>query len=184
MIGVRPALRRMRSAFYVLAVLMLAACASTPPPPVEPPPPPEPAPVVEEKPKFKNSTLKHLANRNLVPQPTRPLNVRSRCSHSDAVGTVTRLNLLVKEAEVRTFDAQVSMKGKGTCRFNLKDFGQEAKLPQALLRHKQRPDCTVRMWEQGHNVTIAFNSCPQSCEGKAFDYLWPVVVDARNGRCH
>ena len=47
-------------------------------------------------------------------QPTRPLNVRSRCSHRDAIGTQTRLDLLVKEATVKTFSAQVSMKGHGT----------------------------------------------------------------------
>jgi len=165
----------------ILAAL-LAACASPPPAP-EPVPEPTP-PVAEKTPKFKNSTLKHLANRKIVPQPTRPLNVRSRCSHSDAIGTVTRLNMLVKEAEVKSFDAQVSMKGHGVCRFNMKDFRQDAKLPQVLLRHKTESKCTVRMWEQGHKVTIAFNSCPKSCEGKAFEYLWPVVVDARNGRCH
>ncbi len=174
----------MRSRLLILVTAAwLAACAAPPKAP-EPVVEAPPAPAVEEAPKFKNSTLKYLANRKLKPQPTRPLNVRSRCSHSDAIGTVTRLNMLVKEAEVKSFDAQVSMKGHGVCRFNMKDFKQDAKLPQVLLRHKQENDCTVRMWEQGHNVTIAFNSCHKSCDGKAFDYLWPVVVDARNGRCH
>jgi len=168
--------------FAVTLALLLAAC-SAPPKAPEPVPQPTP-PVAEEPPKFKNSTLKYLANRNIKPQPTRPLNVRSRCSHSDAIGTVTRLNLLVKEAEVKSFDAQVSMKGHGSCNFKMSDFSQDAKLPQVLLRHKKESSCTVRMWEQGHKVTIAFNSCPKSCEGKAFEYLWPVVVDARNGRCH
>ena len=173
----------MRGRLLVLtSAIWLVACGS---PPKAPEPVVEaPAPAAEEPPKFKNSTLKYLANRNIKPQPTRPLNVRSRCSHSDAIGTVTRLNLLVKEAEVKSFDARVSMKGHGSCNFNMKDFAQDAKLPQVLLRHKQESKCTVRMWEQGHKVTIAFNSCPKSCEGKAFEYLWPVVVDARNGRCH
>ncbi|MGB4066281.1 MAG: hypothetical protein WBK19_20835 [Azonexus sp.] len=141
-------------------------------------------PAAESKePKFKNSTLKYLANRNLKPQPTRPLNVRSRCTHRDAIGTQTRLDLLVKEAQVKTFVAQVSMKGHGTCRFDLNEFEQIEKMPQALLRHKKQSDCLVRMWEQGPKVTIAFNSCPKSCDGQAFDYLWPIMVEAKSGQC-
>jgi len=137
----------------------------------------------EETPKFKNSTLKYLANRNLKPQPTRPLNVKSKCSHRDAVGTATKLDLLVKDAQVKTFAAQVAIKGYGTCRFNLSDFEQTEKLPQALLKHKRDDGCLVRMWEQGPKVTIAFNSCPKSCEGDAFSYLWPIMVEQKSGRC-
>lgn len=140
--------------------------------------------VAESTPKFKNSTLKYLAHRKIKPQPTRPLNVQSHCSHKDAIGTQTRLDLLVKEAQVKTFVAQVSMKGYGACRFDLSEFEQVEKMPQALLRHKKQPDCLVRMWEQGPKVTIAFNSCPKSCEGQAFDYLWPIMVEAKNGRCY
>lgn len=132
---------------------------------------------------IRSQPLKYLAGRNLKPQPTRPLNVKSRCSSRDAVGTATQLNLLVKDALVKNFDARVSLKGHGVCRFNLKDFEQAEKLPQALLRHKQEPDCLVRMWEEGPRVTVAFNSCPKSCEGDAFSYLWPIVVDAKSGRC-
>lgn len=174
---------------YVLALLiaaLAAGCAETPKAPEAPVPEPvveAPLPVPEETPKFKNSTLKYLANRNLKPQPTRPLNVRSRCAHRDAIGTQTRLELLVKEATVKTFSAQVSMKGHGACRFNLNEFEQVEKMPQALLRHKKQPDCLVRMWEQGPKVTIAFNSCPKSCDGKAFDYLWPIMVEAKSGQC-
>lgn len=168
-----------------LATVLLAACSTPPERAPEASAQPETPPATAEKsPEFKNSTLKYLANRNLKPQPTRPLNVRSRCSHKDAIGTVTRLNLLVKEADVKAFDVQVNLKGHGTCRFVAQDFKQDAKLPQVLLRHKKQNDCTVRMWEQGKEVTIAFNSCPQSCEGQAFQYLWPVIVDAKTGRCH
>jgi len=171
----------------LLAVLLAAACAE-----VEKQPTPAPgagaasekAEPVGGEPKMKNSTLKYLANRNLKPQPTRPLNVQSHCSHKDAVGTVTKLDLLVKEAEVRSFDAQVTMKGYGTCSFRLNEFEQVEKLPQALLRHKKETDCLVRMWEQGPKVTVAFNSCPRACEGQAFDYLWPIVVEAKSGRCY
>lgn len=171
----------MRGGLILPGVLLLAACGSLPEAPKQQP---EPQPEVGEAPKMKNSTLKYLANRNLKPQPTRPLNVKSKCSHRDAIGTLTRLDLLVQNADVKTLDAQISMKSHGSCQFRLKDFVQEAHLPQALLRHRQESECTLRLWEQGNNVTLAFNSCPKSCEGKAFDYLWPVVIDARNGRCH
>lgn len=177
----------MRLAVCLILAAFLGGCAEVAKQP-EPAKVPEVAKespaAVEETPKFKNSTLKYLAGRNLKPQPTRPLNVKSNCTHRDAIGTQTRLSLLVKQAEVKSFSAQVSMKGHGACRFDLSDFEQAEKLPQALLRHKREKDCTVRMWEQGNNVTIAFNSCPKSCEGNAFDYLWPVVVDARSGRCN
>ena len=185
MVGARTALPSMWRFAPLIVAALLAACAEAPKAPeVVPEAPAEAPPAPSAEPKFKNSTLKYLAGRNLKPQPTRPLNVRSRCSHKDAIGTVTRLELLVKEAEVKTFDAQVSMKGHGACHFNLHDFDQAAKLPQALLRHKHDSDCLVRMWEQGPKVTIAFNSCPKLCEGNAFEYLWPIMVEAKSGRCY
>jgi hypothetical protein len=177
----------MRRVWLLLAVLLAAGCAEVEKQPetkpVEEASAEKPAQEVSE-PKFKNSTLKYLAGRNLKPQPTRPLNVKSRCSHRDAIGTTTKLDLLVKEAVVKTFDAQVTMKGYGTCRFNLSEFEQAEKLPQALLKHKRDAGCLVRMWEQGPKVTVAFNSCAKSCEGQAFDYLWPIVVEAKSGRCY
>jgi len=133
--------------------------------------------------KIESQPLKYLKNRNIKPQPTRPLNVRAKCSTRDAIGTVRRLDLLVKEASVQTFDAQVTMKEYGACRFTLRDFEQVEKMPQALLRHRQESGCTVRMWEQGNKVTIAFDNCPKSCEGDAFSYLWPLIVEGKSGRC-
>lgn len=168
----------------LLALLLAAGCAESPKAPedVAAAPADKPAPVLGA-PRMRSDTLKYLASRNLKPQPTRPLNVRSRCSHKDAVGTQTRLDLLVREAEVKAFDAQVAMRGRGSCRFRLADFDQVERLPQALLRNKRDPGCLVRMWEEGPRVTIAFNSCPQSCERDAFDYLWPIMVEAKSGRC-
>lgn len=168
----------------LLALLLVAGCAELAKSPDESRPAPgnKPAPALGV-PKMRSDTLKYLASRNLKPQPTRPLNVRSRCTNKDGGGTRTRLNLLVKEAEVRTFDAEIAMKGRGSCRFRLADFDQIERLPQALLRNKRDPGCLVRMWEEGPRVTIAFNSCPQSCERDAFDYLWPIMVEAKSGRC-
>ena len=114
-----------------LLVLCATGCAEFDKKPPEPAAeiaaePAQPEALVTTEPKFKNSTLKYLNNRKLKPQPTRPLNVRSKCSHRDAVGTATQLDLLVKEAEVKTFTAQVAIKGYGTCNFKLGDFERQA----------------------------------------------------------
>jgi len=178
--------------YALLAMVLAAGCSEVVKQP-EVAPNPVPPPTVEIVPKkpstetasptFKADTLTYLAKRGFKPQPTRPLNAQVRCSHHDAVGTATQLDLLVKEAEVKTFDAQVAIKGYGTCRFNLDDFNQAEKLPQALLRHKRELDCTVRLWEEEQKITIAFNSCPKSCEGDAFSYLWPILVEEKSGHC-
>lgn len=161
-----------------LLPLLFAACAQQPP---APEPEPQPEPPAERK--FESQPLKYLKGRTLAPQPTRPLDVRSRCTHRDAVGTRTRLDLLVKQAEVKRFEAQVDIPKRGACRFSLKDFKQVATLPNVLLEAKNGSNCSVRMWEQGPRVTIAFNNCPAACEGQAFDYLWPIMVEAKSGRC-
>ncbi|WP_428826119.1 hypothetical protein ACLIKD_18115 [Azonexus sp. IMCC34842] len=176
----------MRRSWALLAVLLAAGCAEVEKQPEATPEVEsnaERSPAASREPKLKNSTLKYLANRKLKPQPTRPLNVKSHCAHKDAIGTTTKLDLLVKEAVVKTFDARVTMKGYGSCHFDLKDFDQTEQLPQALLRHKRDAGCLVRMWEEGPRVTVAFNSCPKSCEGDAFSYLWPIMVEAKSGRC-
>ena len=169
----------------LLLAVLFAGCAEVPKPAPAPVAEPAPEPVVV-KPKdegWYTGPLKHLAGRDLKPMPTRPLNVKSRCAHRDAVGTLTKLDLLVREAEVKRFAAQVSMKGRGTCSFDLKNFEQKEKLPQALLLAKDGSECSVRLWEQGARVTVAFNNCAKSCERDAFSYLWPIMVEAKSGQC-
>lgn len=174
-----------RRSWAFLAFALAAGCAEVgkPPAPAAKAPPQVEAPSGE--PKLKESTLKLLAARNLKPHTVRPLNVRSSCAHKDEIGTSTRLDLLVDDTLVKTFSAEVSIKGRGTCRFSLDEFEQAAaKAPPVLLRHKANKDCSVRMWEEGEQqVAIAFNSCPKSCEGDAFTYLWPILVEAKSGRC-
>lgn len=159
----------------------LAACAENEPRPPEPEPVKESVEAAEQR--FESQPLKHAVGRTFRAQPTRPLNVKSKCSHRDAVGTQTQLNLLVKEAEVKAFTAKVRIPKYGTCNFDLKSFKQTEKLPQALLTATDGSKCSVRMWEQGSRVTVAFNNCPKSCEGDAFSYLWPIMVEAKSGRC-
>lgn len=170
----------LRFPFAAALLALLAGCAEVPEKPA-PPPPPEVATKGSEP--LSSQPLRHLAGRNLKPQPTRPLNVRSSCTHRDAVGTSTQLSLQVKDAEVKQFRATINIPKHGVCRFDARDFIQKAKLPQVLLTARDGSACTVRMWEQGPRTTIAFNSCPTACAGKAFDYLWPILVDTRTGRC-
>lgn len=171
----------MRRCLPLLLAVLLGACAENPP--AEPPPPPVAAPAPE--PPFQ--PLKYLAGRTFDPQPTQVLNVRSKCAHRDALGTRTRLNLQVKNAEVKAFNAEIAIPKRGICRFNLKDFTQTEKLPQVILSAKDGSPCTVRLWEQNtkqrRQVTVAFNTCPAACGGDTFDYLWPILVDAKSGRC-
>lgn len=161
---------------------LLAACAETP---EAPPPPAEPVAAARPPPRTvpESQPLKYLVGRKIKPQPTRPLNVSSSCSHRDAVGTRTRLSLQVKNAEVKAFNATVDIPKRGICRFDGKQFAQQEKLPQVLLAAKDGSGCTVRMWEQEQRTTIAFSGCAAACESNAFDYLWPIMVETRSGRC-
>ena len=165
---------------WPVCVLLAAACAEIDKQPESAPPG---ASTTATEPKMESQQLKYLKNRNIKPQPTRPLNARAKCAGRDGIGNHTQLDLLVKEAEVKSFVAQVSMKNRGTCRFALQDFEQTEKMPQPLLMHKRESGCSVRMWEQGTKVMVAFNACPKSCEGDAFSYLWPIMVEGKSGRC-
>ena len=168
----------------VLLSLLLAACA-TPEPPVPVPPaaraepeaPPSPPPP-ERRP---NAVLKHLANRDLKPIPTRPLNAKASCAFHDQMGYGGRLNLDVKNAAVKRFDAQVNIPKRGTCRFQLRDFEQTQTAPVQLTSNQT--GCKVHMWEQADQVTVAFRDCRSECSGDSVDYLWPILVDNRKGRC-
>lgn len=166
----------------LLCILFLAACAEV----EKREPVPEP-PKIKAEAKIESQPLKYLIGRKFTPQPTRPINVTSRCSHRDAVGTRTRLDLVVKNAEVKVFSAEVNIPKHGLCRFHFKQFEQRDKLPQVLLTAKDGSPCLVRMWEEaqkrGSRITIAFNGCSAACQGDTFDYLWPIIVDTKTGRC-
>ena len=166
----------------VLSVVTLVGCATpepAPPPPaaevvVKPPPPTQPA--------LRRDTLKHLANRNLKPIESRPLNARASCGFRDPSGYRGKLKLDVKEASVNRFEASVDVPKKGSCSFKLKDFRQTDRLPNVVLAAK-KGNCKVSLWEQEHQVTVAFRDCRAECSGNSVEYLWPILVDNRNGLC-
>ena len=164
-----------------LPLWWLAGCAT--PPTVSTAPQEPAAPTVADDDEMMRRPLKNLAGRKLKAQPDRALNVRSQCSAKDAVGTRTKLDLQVRDAVVKRLSAQVSMPKRGTCRFNLQDFAQQESLPTVKLAAKDGSECTIRLWEQGSQTTIAFQSCAARCDAGAFDYLWPILVETKSGRC-
>jgi hypothetical protein len=166
----------------VLALLAVLVGCATPEPPVATAPEPEPAAPAEVKPALRQDTLKHLANRNLQPIQTRPLNAKASCSFKDQTGYRGRLQLAVKAAKVEKLDARVDVPKQGSCNFRLKDFEQTATLPIVVLAARQG-DCKVSLWEQGEQVTVAFRDCRTECSGGSADYLWPILVDNRKGSC-
>ena len=92
------------------------------------------------------------------------------------------MDLQVSKAEVKRFIAEVNIPRRGLCRFDMKNFQQTSKMPNVVLTDDES-GCVVRMWEQEKGVTVSFNACQSKCSGEAFSYLWPILVDSRNGRC-
>ena len=175
----------MRLIRALLPAVLLAGCAAPPAPEPEPPAPVAAVPDVAEPPareRIKSQPLKHLLGRNLKPIPDKALDVRTKCNFRDVAGGRGSMDLQVKKAEVKRFVAQVSIPKQGVCRFDMASFEQTGKLPNVVLTD-QATGCVVSMWEQDKNLTVAFNACQSKCGGDAFSYLWPILVDTRNGRC-
>ena len=160
--------------------LVVGGCAVVEP---EPEPPSAPAKKAEQ-PRIESQPLKHLANRNLKPMPIKPLSVKTRCTFRDEVtGTRGKLDVLVKEDDVQRFAAEVNIPKRGICRFDIKDFAQKDKKQHPVTMTTKTDSCAVRIWEQGPRVTVAFNECTAKCEGNAYEYLWPILIDNKTGRC-
>ena len=106
----------------------------------------------------------------------------TECRFRDETGYNGNLRLSVQEAKVQRLEAVVNVPGRGTCRFELKNFRQTRDLPNVELSHLREP-CMVRIWEQGERVTVAFQQCQKLCTGAAWDHLWPILTDRRDGSC-
>ena len=172
--------------FPLIGALALSGCALFEPEPEPPPPPPvaKPAPQKVEKPRIESQPLKHLAGRNLKPMPITPVSVKTRCSFRDEVtGTRGRLDLQVKEDEVKKFSAEVNVPKRGICRFELKDFAQADRKQHPVTMTTKTDTCAIRIWEQGPRITVSFGDCAARCENKAHEYLWPILIDSKTGRC-
>ncbi len=165
-------------------LLILAGCSTT-----EPAPSPIQPPATE--PQATQTTPAPERPKKLPPEsrakrpgaiPTRALNVLAQCRFKDETGYNGNLRLTVQEAKVQAFEAAVNIPGRGTCRFDLKSFRQTRELPNVELTHLRDP-CIVRVWEQEERVTVAFQQCRKLCSGTAWDHLWPILNDRRDGSC-
>jgi len=116
------------------------------------------------------------------PIPVRALNVSTQCEFKDEAGTHGRMALQIEDANVRRFNAQVTIGRRGVCSFDLARFHQTAKMPTPVLASNDTA-CRVYVWEQGSAVTVAFSACHAHCTADAFDYLWPILVDSPTGEC-
>jgi hypothetical protein len=161
-------------------VVVLAGCATP-----EPPAPTADAPAAQRdshaarpsKPSARRSDPR------LKALPDRPLNVAADCGFRDPNGYQGRLSLTVQEAQVQRFEAEVSVPNRGSCRFDLKNFQQTGTRPTVTLKNR-KDACAVHIWEQGEQVTVAFNEeCRSQCSGGARDYVWPILVNSGKGTC-
>ena len=172
----------MRQICAFALILLLAACTTPEPLPT----PSAPAAVEPKVERIESQPLKHLRNRTLKPMSDQALNVSTKCAFRDAIGTRGKMDLRVKNAEVQRFTAEVNIPKQGICRFDMKNFRQTGTLPTVQLAD-EASGCSVRMWAQelgrDKSVTVAFTGCQMQCSGDSFSYLWPILVDTRNGRC-
>ncbi|MFN6961339.1 MAG: hypothetical protein ACK4N6_03775 [Rhodocyclaceae bacterium] len=166
---------------------VLAGCATAPP--SEPSVTSQPAPAAAkpqaapQPPALKKETLAYLAKRGFKPISGRPLNARVACGFRDEeTGYAGQLALAVSDARVERLEARVDIPKRGSCHFRLADFQQTERLPIVVLSARNSR-CKVSLWEQGDQVTVAFRDCRAECGGDAVDYLWPILVGNRNGRC-
>lgn len=166
----------------LLSSLLIGACAShDPAPQAIPPAAPAPAPAeIKAPPVVTAPRLPKAAKPG--PIPTRPLNVKADCIFRDETGYGGTMKLAIEQARVQSFQASISIPRRGTCQFDLKNFRQTREMPNVILNHLS-DRCIVRVWEQGARVTVAFLQCQKMCSGDAWESLWPILIDTRDGSC-
>jgi hypothetical protein len=172
---------RYPSTVAVLVVVLLAGCATKEPPVATKPATPAPE-AAKPAPAAPTGTYSRLAGRSIKPIAVKPISVKADCSYRDPTGYGGKLKLGMTNSQVTALQAEIHVPKRGKCAFALKDFRQTAREPSVTLS-SNRGACTVRVWEQEGKVTVAFNSCKDRCQGDSFDYVWPILVDAKTGKC-
>lgn len=154
------------------------------------PKPPAPPPVVEQPPAppppEKPASPETSAPPPPAPAPAREpgIAVRSQCQGKDETGYTETVDLEVEDGRVHRLDARIDIPKRGSCRFELSDFRQTRERPHIELLSKAGDACAVRLWQQGGKLVIAITDCPDKCARPgAFDYVWPIELDATSGAC-
>lgn len=174
MVAVRT---RLALSAAALTALLAGACATPPerkPEPTRATPSPAQA-AAEAEPE------RALQRGRLKPMPIRPLSVKADCRFKDEVGYSASALLDISYSQVSAFAASVDVPKRGSCRFDLADFRQVPKDTHVEL--VARDGCTVRIWEQGEQVTVSFAECAKRCTKGTFEYVWPILLDRPSGQC-
>lgn len=179
-------------------VLALAGCAVPPEvrppgPPVAPVPPrpPEvlpPSPMLRELPPVPTAPTPAAppapqVGRPRVAMAVRPIDLEMRCAAMDERRHTVQADVDIRAGVVRYLRARLTQPTGGVCEFALPDFRQSKTLPGIELRDPNSP-CTLRLWEQGPQVVLAYSQCERHCApNAAFAQLLPILFDRRVGHC-
>jgi hypothetical protein len=112
------------------------------------------------------------------------LSVKGKCVGRDETGYAENVQLEVVGGQVRQFDARIDVPKRGSCRFQLAEFAQSKQTPYVELAARSRTACAIRMWQQAERVTVTATDCEEKCARGAFEYIWPIQLDARTGGCY
>ncbi|MDQ8020742.1 MAG: hypothetical protein REI94_02810 [Moraxellaceae bacterium] len=191
----------MRLTALIILLAALTACATPEPPLTEPATtPPAPTTAMQDAEKMgavkpepervtttprpgSSSTSRRTNPRNLKPMPTRPLQVAMNCRFRNETGYNGDARVEVRDGTVRRLQVNYNLPGRGSCQMVFDPAHQTQRLPSVELRHAST-GCTARLWEQGDQATVSFTGCAAHCtNAEAFQYVWPVLMNRRSGRC-
>jgi len=118
------------------------------------------------------------------PMAAKPLTAKYRCAAHDERHHTAQLDVEVTDGNVSYLRTRLATPTGGVCEFALPDFTQTQRMPSVELKAKSG-SCTLRMWEQGPKVTLAYSHCEQYCKpSSTMEYILPVLYDRRVNRCN
>lgn len=143
---------------------VVAVPAPVPEPPAAPGEPAKPAPVP-------------------APVAATGISLRANCSGKDETGYTENIQLDVSNGTVNRFDARIEVPRRGSCKFGMAEFRQTRTAPHVEMLARSGSECAVRIWQQNERVTAAVSDCSEMCTRGAFEYVWPIELDAQTGSC-